>query len=300
MSASGRFGIVALVGRPNVGKSTLLNRLVESKVSITSRRPQTTWHRVEGIRTVGDTQLVFLDTPGLHESGKRTLNRVINQTARGAVTGVNIICLVTDARGWRAGDARVLELVKTARTPVWLVMNKADRLQAVDQLLPNIDAVRGRYRWDQVVPISAKTGYNTAHLLDLLDQSVPVGRPEYPIGEVTTLPRRFMAAELIREQLFRRLGAEIPYTTGVTVSDFTTGTDGPVTVSAEILCETAGQKRAIIGEKGRKLKIIGISARRELERLLGQQVFLEQRVKVRKGWTDDLAMVNRLGYALQD
>jgi len=291
-----RFAVVALVGRANVGKSSVLNRLVGQKVSIVSRRPQTTWRGITGIRSINGTQLVFVDSPGLHKPRREALSKRANQAARGADTGTDIICQVIDCRLWTNEDQAALNHFRSSTAPLWLLMNKVDLLPSREHVLPLIQRVRSEYPWAEVVPISAKSGYYLDHLGSLLAAAAPPGTLAYEEDTLSTLPTRFLVGELLREQIFRQMGDEIPYVTGVEVTQFRTGDDGYAKIDATFWCETAGQKAALIGLKGARLKAIGSSARVELERFLGQGVRLSQHVKVKKGWADDARLVAQLGY----
>ncbi len=296
MNSPNHFGVVSLVGRPNVGKSSLLNKILGSKVSIVSRRPQTTWREIDGIYTDDSAQLVIVDSPGLHERKERFLGKVANQSARGAGSGADIICQVIDARYWRGEDQNVLEHFLGREIPLWLILNKVDLLESLDQILPRIETLRDKYAWDQIVPVSARSGYNCRHLVSLLGQAVPKGPAGYPSDTLTNASPRFLAAELIREQVFRQLGDEIPYCTGVDLVVFKQHDDGTIEVDAEIFCETAGQKAAIIGSKGARLKSIGTAARKQISLVFDAPVRLSQRVKVKKGWASDRYIVTGLGY----
>ena len=296
MPDSHRFGVVTLVGRPNVGKSSLLNTLMGTKGSIVSRRPQTTWSRIDGIRTDTHVQLVIADTPGLHRPRRKLLNRIANQSARGSAAGADLVCQVIDARTWNSRDVAVAEHFSAQGFQLWLVLNKVDLLNDLNQVLPRIEAVRTHQSWAQIVPVSAKTGYNCERLFELLAEAAPIGDPSYPADEVTTASSRFIAAEFIREQIFRQMGDEIPYGSAVELTHFEEQAGESVRLEASIWCETVGQKAALIGAGGVRLKSIGIAARHQLERVLGQQVHLVTRVKVRKGWADDRKSVTQLGY----
>ena len=295
MTESKRFGVVSFVGRPNVGKSSLINRLVGQKVSIVSRRPQTTWREITGIFTGENAQLVLVDSPGLHKPRKQLLSRRANQSARGAGTGADVVCQVVDARHWTAEDRQVLDHFRDIAAPLWLIMNKVDLLDSLTQVLPRISELQTKHSWVEMVPVSAKSGYNCEHLLSTLSSAVPEGPPGYDTEMLSTLPARFLAAEIVREQIFRQMGDEIPYTSGVEVSRFEDHGDH-VELDISIWCETKGQKAALIGAKGVRLKSIGSSARIQLERMFNCPVHLMQQVKVKKGWADDHRAVTQLGY----
>ena len=288
--------MVALVGRPNVGKSSLLNQILGSKVSIVSRRPQTTLREIDGIYTDDDSQLVIIDSPGMHQRPERLLSKIANQSARGAGSGADVLCQVIDARYWRAEDQDVLEHFSRRESPLWLILNKVDLLPSRDRILPRIEILREKHPWDEIVPVSARSGYNCKHLSGLLGAAVPEGRAGYPVETLTNTSPRFLAAELIREQIFRQMGDEIPYCTGVVLTTFEDKADGTMEIDAEIWCETVGQKAALIGAGGARLKNIGSAARRQIGLVFDRPVSLSQRVKIRKGWAGDRRAVASLGY----
>ncbi|HSH40551.1 MAG TPA: GTPase Era [Arenicellales bacterium] len=291
-----RSGFASLVGRPNVGKSTLTNQLVGRKVSITSRRPQTTRHRILGIRTEADSQLVLVDTPGLHDPDGRMINRVINRTARSSLSGVDVVVLLIDARGWKDGDRVPLELATAQKVPVILAINKVDRLSRKEDLLPLIDESRRRFDFDAIVPISALSGHNVDALYDEIRQRLPLGPKCFPDDQVSDKSTRFMVAELVREQLFRQLGDELPYVTAVKIEKYDE-TPGRILVHADIWVDRDSHKGILIGKQGQRLKSIGASARREIEKLVNRKIHLELWVRVRKGWRDDSAALEGLGYS---
>lgn len=296
MTDAFRSGFVSLVGKPNVGKSTLINRLTGSKVSITSRRPQTTRHRILGIRTEADTQLILVDTPGLHQGGGRLLNRVINRTARNSLAGVDVLLLMINATGWSPEDELPLELAAAEKVPVILVINKVDRLKDKSALLPLIDESRRRGDFAEIVPVSALRGGNVDALYQAIRGYLPEAPKCFPDEQVTDRGIRFVVTELIREQLFRQLGDELPYVTTVKIESWEED-DERATIHADIWVERDSHKGIIIGEGGGRLKAIGYQARRRMERHLGKQVALELRVRVRKGWRDDGAALEGLGYS---
>lgn len=290
-----RCGYVALVGRPNVGKSTLLNRLVGEKLAITADRPQTTRHALLGIRTEGADQILYVDTPGLHAGERRALNRAMNRSARAAVTDVDVVCMVVEAGRWTEGDDLVLELVRRARGARLLVMNKADRVRPREALLPYLEACAERAAWDELVPVSALKGHN----VDRLEACIRARLPEAPHGfgaeAFTDRSERFLVAELVREKLFRRLGDEVPHQLTVEIERWEDAPGGTL-IHAAVLVEREGQKVIVLGRGGERIREVGIDARRDVERLLGRHVRLELWVKVRGGWSDDTRMLRRLGY----
>jgi len=289
-----RAGYVAIVGRPNVGKSTLLNCLVGQKLSITSRRPQTTRDRVIGILTQHDAQYVFVDTPGMQSAHGSRLNRYMNRSVTQALEQVDVVALVIEALRFGAQDKRILAGIPAA-TPVVAVVNKIDRMEDKSALLPFLAGLSSGYPFREIVPISAETGLQVDFLLRVLHQLLPPGAPIYGEDELTDRSERFLAGELIREKLFRLLGEEVPYATAVEIERFEQ--EGSLRrISACILVERDGQKPIVIGKGGDKLKAIGTQARQDMEKLFGGKVFLELFVKVREGWTDNPATLKRLGY----
>ncbi len=294
-----RFGMVTLVGRPNVGKSSILNQLVGRKVSITSRRPQTTRHRVLGVWSTDTAQVVFVDTPGIHNPAGRAINRVLNQTAQASIGGVDLVLMVADARGWQDEDERALNAINgESPLPVWLVLNKIDLLRKTEMVLPLIDKVNRNYDFEEIIPISARSGWNLDQLSRLLHSAMPEGLPGFPLDEQGVSDPKFIAAEFIREQIFRQVGDEIPYSTAVDVLSWTEDPNGLVSISAEIWCENNGQKTILIGKSGNRLKSIGSRARYEIERYLGKKVHLEQWIKIRRGWSNDLQILHNMGNSI--
>ena len=293
-SVTHRAGLVAIVGRPNTGKSTLLNCLVGQKISITSRRPQTTRHRVLGIVTRPDAQFVFVDTPGLQARYASRLNRAMNRTAIETLAGVDAFVAVVEALRFGRDDKRVLDQLP-AGAPVVLAVNKVDRVDQPMRLLPFIDQVSHVYPFSAIVPASAKAGYQVEVLLDALRPLLPEGQRLYPETEVTDRSERFLAAELIREKLFRLLGEEVPYATEVQIESFERQA-GLCRIHATVLVDKPGQKAIVIGEGGARLKQIATQARLDMESLFAGKGFLEVWVKVKSGWMDDATVLRRLGY----
>jgi GTPase len=290
-----RCGYVAIVGRPNVGKSTLLNRLIGQKISITSRKPQTTRHRILGIKTVEGAQLVFVDTPGVHRDGKRAINRHMNRTALAAIQDVDAIVFVVDGLEWTDEDQLVLDALKGVATPVILALNKVDTLPQKEVLLPYLQQLGEKMQFAEVFPLSAQKGTNVDVLENKLVELLPESEPIFAEDQVTDRSERFLAAEFIREKLMRSLGQEIPYALTVEIEQFKM--DGPLRrVAAVIFVEREGQKRIVIGKAGQGLKEVGRQAREQMERTFGSKVFLELWVKVREGWSDDERALRSLGY----
>ena len=290
-----RTGHVAIVGRPNVGKSTLLNRLVGMKVSITSRRPQTTRHRITGIVSEPDAQLVLVDTPGFQTVHGGALNKLMNRVVTDSLQGVDVVLFVVEAGTFAADDRKVLALLPK-RIPVVLVINKIDRAKDKKRLLPFIARVSSEFDFAQVVPVSAAKGTQVALLLDAVRPYLPEGPVMYGEDEVTDRPERFLAAELLREKLFRLLGEELPYAATVIVEKFETEA-GLRRIHAAIVVDKPNHKAMIIGKGGAKLKDIATQARLDMEKLFGGKVFLEVWVKVNPGWAGSLKALKNLGYA---
>ena len=293
-SEAHRAGHIALVGRPNVGKSTLLNRLVGQKLSITSSRPQTTRHRIVGIVSEPDAQFAFVDTPGLQSRQAGRLNRALNRAASEALESVDVVVLVIEALRFGAEDRAVLARLP-AKTPALLAINKVDSIADKTRLLPFMDEVSRLHSFAALVPVSAKTGRQVADLLGAIRPYLPEGPSMYPEEEVTDRSERFLAAEFLREKLFRMLGEELPYATAVEVERFETA-GNLRRIGAGIVVDRPGQKAIIIGKGGEKLKAIASQAREDLEKLFGSKVYLEVWVRVRHGWADDPRMLRSLGY----
>jgi GTP-binding protein Era len=293
-AAQNRAGAVAIVGRPNVGKSTLLNRLVGQKISITSRRPQTTRHRILAILTRPDAQFVFVDTPGLQSRHASQLNRAMNRAAVQALEEVDVVLFVCEALQFGAQDRQVLKLLPEG-IPAVAAVSKVDLLKGREALLPLLAQLAEAYPFRAIVPVSAKTGSQVEALLAEIAPLLPEGPPLYGEDELTDRSERFLAAELIREKLFRLLGEEVPYAAAVEIERFEL--DGGLRrIAAAIIVERPGHKPILIGKGGEKLKAIASQAREDMEKLFGGKVFLEVWVKVKRGWMDDPAALKRLGY----
>ena len=292
--AAHRAGRVALVGRPNVGKSTLLNRLVGSKISITSNRPQTTRSRVIGIVTRPDAQVEFVDTPGFQTEHRSSLNQAMNRSVRAGLQDVDAIVWLVEALKYGEGDAVVAALLPRRR-PVILAISKTDAIHDRERLLPFIARMAELRAFEAIVPISAEKGWQVDELLDAILRLLPEGPPLHEADDMTTASERFLAAELLREKLFRLLGAELPYASGVEIDRF--HQEGDLrTIHASIVVDKDSQKAIVIGKGGSQLKEIGSQARRDMERLFGGKVFLQTRVKVRRGWADSVAALKRMGF----
>ncbi len=290
-----RCGHVAIIGRPNVGKSTLVNRLVGQKFSITSRKAQTTRHRLLGIKTTADAQVVYVDTPGLHAGSGRALNRYMNRAASTALVGVDLILFLVEAGKWTDGDSHVLDRLAEAQAPVVVAVNKVDRVNDKQVLLPFLDELSRRGEFLEVVPISALRGTNTDRLEEILIDALPETAALYDEDQFTDRSERFLAAELVREKLTDRLGQELPYRLSVEIEAFQADAD-MLRIGAVIWVERSSQKGIVIGRQGRLLKAVGSDARKDMEALFERKVFLELWVKVKEGWSNDEQALQRLGY----
>ncbi len=291
-----RAGLVALAGRPNVGKSTLLNGLLGEKVSIVTRKPQTTRHRIIGIHCRDQAQLVYVDTPGLHHHEPSVMNRYLNRTAEYVVGDVDVVVFLVEAGRWTDEDASVLTRLQGLSVPVVLAINKVDRIKDKYALLPIIDELSQCMDFAAVVPISATRETNLADLADELTRLIPQGPWLYPSDQLTDRSRSFMAAELVREQLMEALGEELPYATTVAVEAFEPEGER-YNIAAVIWVEREGQKKMVIGAGGKRLKGVGSAARQNMEALFETRVHLELWVKVREGWSNDERALQSLGYA---
>lgn len=292
---SHRAGIVAVAGRPNTGKSTLVNALVAEKISIVTPKPQTTRHSIMGIVERPEGQLVFVDTPGLHHSGGRRLNRVLNRNAGASIAGADLALLLIDARGWRDGDEFALRQLERSDVPVVLAINKIDLVRPRAALLPLLEESAGRHDFLEIVPISARRGENLERLLAVLLAHLPPGPPLFPPGQKTDRGLDFRVAEIIREKLLLALREEVPY--GIAVQVERMESDGDLLrIEAVIWVERRSHRGIVIGRGGRVLKQVGQAARAELECLLGRKVYLQTHVKLRENWSDNEAALRQLGY----
>ncbi len=294
-----RAGYAALLGRPNVGKSTLMNRLLGQKISITAPKPQTTRHVVLGIQTLPNVQIVYVDTPGLHRQDPRALNRYLNRAAASVLGYVDVVVFLIEALRWTEEDQDVMQRLSTFTGPVILAVNKTDRITAKPRLLPFLQQQAQQRAFSEIVPLSALKGDQVATLEQAITRCLPVGEFLFPAEQVTTASERFLAAELIREKLTRLLHAELPYALTVEIERFVVE-ERLTRIHALIWVERASQKGIVIGEKGATLREVGRQARQDLEQLLGRPVFLETWVKVRSGWSDDERALRSLGYAEPD
>jgi GTP-binding protein Era len=288
-------GYIAIIGRPNVGKSTLLNQILQQKLSITSRKPQTTRHTILGIQTEGEYQSIYVDTPGIHLAAKKTLNHMMNKAATRVLHDVDVVVVVVDSTRWTEEDEHVFSLLKYITVPCFLVVNKVDKIEDKAQLLPLLETYAQRHAFTAMIPLSAKTGNQVGQLLSCLRELLPKGPHLFDSEQFTDRSTRFLCAELIREKIFRLCGQELPYSTTVDIESYQEEA-GIVRIHALILVEKASHKQMIIGEQGSKMKTMSMSSRLDMERLLGKKVFLRCWCKVKSGWSDDERVLKQLGY----
>jgi len=298
-SAATYCGFIAIIGRPNVGKSTLLNHVLGTKISITADKPQTTRHRILGVKTQADHQAIFVDTPGIHNRQDTALNKTLNKTALAALIDVDVICFMVEALQWTAQDNRVLSKLTKSKAPVILLINKIDQVKDKQLLLPFIEKISAMHQFHSVLPLSAEHGDNIATLTDLVMSLLPASPHYFPADQITDRNNAFLATELVREQLTRRLGDELPYGLGVAIEAFE---QEPklIKIRCLIWVNKQSHKQIIIGTNGEQLKRIGIEARKGMERLFGRKVFLGLWVKVKENWVDDQKHLQHLGYSDQD
>ena len=294
-SQTKKTGMVSLIGKTNVGKSTLLNQLVEQKVSITSRKPQTTRQRLLGIKTDGSNQIIYVDTPGFHQGHKRALNKFMNKTALSSIEGVDIVLFVVDALNFSLTDEHLLNRVPTKDNQVMLVINKIDKVAKKEKLMPFVEEVIKLFPFSEVIPISALKRKNIDILEREITKRLPVGAHLYPEDQIAGSSERFLASEIIREKCISRVGDEIPYRLSVVIDSFKEE-DKLITIDGTIYIEKESQKGIVIGEQGKRLKVIGTAARKELEGMLDNKVMLRLWVKVKKDWTNDRSALNFMGY----
>ena len=295
-SSNPRCGYVAIVGRPNVGKSTLLNRMLGQKLAITSHKPQTTRHTILGVKTRPDGQILFVDTPGMHHRGGDALNAYLNRAARAVLDDVDLVLLVVEAMRWTREDDLAVRRIAAAGTPAMVAVNKVDRIADKTALLPFLETLAGRHDFREIVPVSALRGRQVDRLEDLILAALPEGEPIFPEDQLTDRSSRFLAAELVREQLTQRYGKELPYKTTVEIERFEEQ-DGRYLIHALIWVEREGQKAIIIGSGGEALKAVATQARLEMRKLFDCRVHLEVWVKVKKSWSSDETALASLGYS---
>ena len=288
-------GYVALVGRPNVGKSTIMNRMIGQKISITSRRPQTTRHRILGIKTDEDAQIIFVDTPGLHAKQPRAMNRYLNRAASDSLRDVDVVVFVVEGTRWHDDDEWILEKLRQLSCPVIVALNKTDRITDKEALLPFLQELGERGDFTAIIPVCARRGEHLEELENTILEHLPESVPFYPEDQVTDRSERFLAAELVREKLFRKLGEEIPYGLTVEIESFKEEKK-VLHIHALIWIEKSSQKPIVIGRKGALLKAVGKEAREDMQKAFDQKVFLQLWVKVKEGWADDDRALRSLGY----
>ncbi|GFE87905.1 GTPase Era [Steroidobacter agaridevorans] len=292
-----RCGFAAIVGRPNVGKSTLLNALLHRKVSIVSPKPQTTRHRILGILTRPEEQIIFVDTPGIHSSARRAMNRHMNRAALSSLADADINLFVVESLSWSEEDQRVLDALKQQKRPIILVLSKVDKVQPRERMLPFIQEMNRRAEFVEVVPLSALKKSNLEQLPSIIAKHLPLSPPHFPPDQVTDRSPEFQAAEIVREKLTLRLRQELPYGLTVALEQFKEE-DGRLLVNAVIWVERTGQKAIVIGQGGEQLKEVGRSARIEMSNLFGRPVHLELWVKVKENWSDNEMALKQLGYEM--
>jgi GTP-binding protein Era len=291
-----RCGFIAIIGRPNVGKSTLLNHILGMKLSITSRKPQTTRHQILGVKTTGNVQAIYVDTPGIHQRQGTAINKYMNRAASSILADVDIILFVVQAKKWTDEDRAIIDKLKSVDCPVVLVINKMDKLAGKEQLLPLISELSSKHDFAEIIPVSALNSINIDVLELKISQLLPENERFYPEDQVTDRSMRFLASEIIREKLFRELGQELPYTSTVDIDKYIDDKD-IVHIHATIYVESAGQKAIIIGKKGGRLKSIGTAARKDISKMVDSKVYLNLWVKVREGWSNDERALQGLGYS---
>ena len=288
-------GFVALIGRPNVGKSTLMNHLLKQKISITSRKPQTTRHRILGINTTEAGQVIYMDTPGMHNNEKRAMNRYLNRTAETTLLGVDVIVWLIDGLSWHEYDEVIFKKLEQAGLPVILAVNKVDKVKDKDAILTFFAEAQHRFPFEHLVPISALKRTNLDQLESLIMKLLPENDLIYPEDQITDHPERFLAAEIVREKLTRRLGDELPYALTVEMERYEE-LPNITKIYAIIWVERLTQKNIVIGKDGEMLKKVGTDARFDIEKLIGQKVYLQLWVKVKKNWSDNERAMQSLGF----
>ena len=288
-------GFVALIGRPNVGKSTLMNHLLKQKISITSRKPQTTRHRILGINTTEAGQAIYMDTPGMHNNESKALNRYLNRTAETTLLGVDVIVWLIDGLSWHEYDEVIFKKLEQAGLPVILAVNKVDKVKDKDEILAFFAEAQHKFPFEHLVPISALKRTNLDELENLIMQLLPEQNLIYPEDQITDRPERFLAAEIIREKLTRRLGDEVPYALTVELERYEEH-ENLTKIYAIIWVERLGQKTIVIGKDGEMLKSVGTDARIDIEKLIDQKVYLQLWVKVKKNWSDNERAMQSLGF----
>ena len=290
-----RSGYIAIVGRPNVGKSTLLNYILGMKLSITSRKPQTTRHQILGVKTTDNVQAIYVDTPGIHQRRGTAINKYMNRAATSILNDVDVILFLVQAKQWTEEDQAIIEKLKLVSCPVVLVVNKMDTLDNKKELLPLIEGLSSKLEFSEIIPASALNGVNVEVLEKKISSLLPASTHFYPEDQITDRSMRFLASEIIREKLIRELGQELPYTSTVVIDKYDED-ESIVRIHATIYVESTGQKAIIIGKKGARLKSIGTKAREDISVLVDSKVYLNLWVKVREGWSNDEQALRGLGY----
>jgi GTPase len=294
-SEGSRCGYIAIVGRPNVGKSTLLNKILGQKISITANKPQTTRHKILGVKTKDNVQAIYVDTPGFHLGQKRALNRFMLKAISNGVADVDLIIFVVEKFGWYEGEDMLLENMAKHQVPIILVLNKVDQIKQKNDLLPHIQMLNKKFAFTDIIPISAQKGKNVEQLEAIVAKLLPNKPFEFPEEQITDRSERFLITEIIREKLTRLLGQEIPHQLTVEIEKFS-DEEKITKIGAIIYVERPGQKKIVIGDKGEKLKEVGTKARLDIEKLLDKKVFLQLWVKVKSGWSDDERLLTSMGY----
>ena len=290
-------GYISIVGKTNVGKSTLLNEILGQKIAITSRKPQTTRHRLLGIKTIEDSQMIFIDTPGFHKGHKRALNQYMNKVASSAMKGVDVLIYVIEGLNWTEEDQELMSQIPEGYETSILVINKTDKIEQKEDLLPFIGSMSELNKFSDIIPLSALKKQNVSSLVDSILLKIPEGDHIYPSDQVVDVSERFLASEIIREKCITRVGDELPYRISVAIDKFKEE-DKITHIDATLFVEKSSQKGMLIGSSGSKLKSIGTAARLELEEVLQTKIMLNLWVKVKSGWTDDEAMLSTMGYDL--
>ncbi|MBF0266505.1 MAG: GTPase Era [Gammaproteobacteria bacterium] len=294
-----RCGYVSIIGRPNVGKSTLINRILGTHLSITSKKPQTTQHRIQGIKTTDTYQAIYIDTPGLHHDLKSAVHKYMNREASTAIDDVDVVILMLEALKLTDEDQRILKILKNSSAPIILVINKVDLIKNKERLLPYLQSTNELFNFKAVIPLSSKKGSNIEQLEKVIIEQLPVSAPYFSEDQLTDKNDRFLASELIREQLMRLLGNELPYAVAVEVEAFEENKK-IIKVSALIWVERDNQKSIVIGQNGEQLKQIGINARQAMQRMFMKKVLLKLWIKVKTGWSNDERALKSLGYVDDD
>lgn len=290
-----KFGFVSLTGRTNVGKSTLLNSLFQKKISITSRKPQTTRNRILGILSKGNNQIVFLDSPGVHVGYKRALNKYMNKTARACYEEVDLVVFVVDRGKWQKEEDSILKNLKELNKPILLAINKIDRVKNNNNILPIINELNSKYPFEAIIPVSALKKVKVDLLLSKIIETIPVGEFHYPIENEKEFSKSFFISEIIREKAINRLGDELPYRINVQIEKIDEG-KSILHIHSNIHVESSSQKAILLGKNGAMIKSIGMSSRKELEKELKSKVNLQLRIKVKKNWTNDINLLSKYGY----